>query len=109
MPIGSYEPIIMFFGMCNSPSTFQQMMNDVFSDEMHEGFLVIYMDDLMIFTHGIPKVEHVKLVHCILQKLRENNLSMKPSKCTLFVKSMDFLEMTVSKDSVSMDPAKVAA
>ena len=66
MPIGLYKPVIMFFGMCNSPSTFQQMMNGMFSDKMHEGFLVIYMDDLMIFTHGIPKVEHVELVKHIL-------------------------------------------
>src|SRR5437588_5810290 len=66
MPIGSYEPVVMFFGMCNSLSTFQQMMNDIFSDEMHEGFLVIYMDDLMIFTHDMSKAEHVKLVKWIL-------------------------------------------
>src|SRR5947209_5615966 len=45
--IGLYEPTAMFFSMCNSPSTFQQMMSNVFSDEMHEGFLVIYMDDFM--------------------------------------------------------------
>ena len=49
-PIESYELVVMFFRMCNSPSTFQQMMNDVFSDEMHEGFIVIYMEDLLIFT-----------------------------------------------------------
>ena len=48
-PIRSYEPVMMFFSMCNSPSTFQQMINNVFSDEMHKGFLVIYMDDLLIF------------------------------------------------------------
>src|SRR5437660_8492388 len=70
-PIGSYKPIVMFFGMCNSPSMFQQMMNNVFSDEMHEGFLVIYMDDLMIFTRNMSKAEHMKLVKCVLQKLRE--------------------------------------
>src|SRR5437660_12050910 len=51
-PIGSYEPVVMFFRMCNSLSTFQQTMNDIFSNEMHEGFLVIYMDVLMIFIHG---------------------------------------------------------
>ena len=48
MPIRSYELVVMFFGICNSPSTFQQMMNDIFSDEMHEDFLVIYMDDLIV-------------------------------------------------------------
>ena len=43
------------------------MMNDMFSDEMHEGFLVIYMDDLIIFTCGISKAKHAKLVKHILQ------------------------------------------
>src|SRR5438445_2035776 len=84
------------------------MMNNVFSDEIHEGFLIIYMDDLMVFTHDIPKAEHAKLVKQILQKLQENDLFVKPSKCTFFAKSMDFLGMTVSKDRVSMDPAKVS-
>ena len=106
--IGSYEPIMMFFGMYNSPSTFQQMMNDMFSNEMHKGFLMIYMDDLMIFT-CVPKVEHVKLVKHILQKLQENDLFIKPSKCIFFAKSVDFLGMTMSEDGVSMDPAKVSA
>ena len=85
------------------------MMNDMFSDKMHEGFLVIYMNDLMIFTCGILKAEHAELVKHILQKLWENDLFMKPSKYTFFAKSVDFLGMTVFKDRVSMDPAKVAA
>ena len=55
----------MFFRMCNSLSTFQQMMNDIFSDEMHKGFLVIYMDDLMIFTCDMSKAEYAKLVKWI--------------------------------------------
>src|SRR5947209_8770298 len=84
-------------------------MNDVFSNEMHEGFLVIYMDDLMIFMHDMSHDKHAKLVKQILQKLQENDLFVKPSKCTFFVKSMDFLGMTMSKDGVSMDPSKVSA
>src|SRR5438309_1946592 len=96
-PIGSYEPVVMFFRMCNSLSTFQQMMNDIFSDEMHEGFLVIYMDDLLIFMHDMSQAEHIKLVKHRLQKLRDNDLFMKPSKCTFFAKSMDFLGIIMSK------------
>src|SRR5437660_9943793 len=60
MPIRLYEPIVMFFGMCNSSSTFQQMINNIFFNEMHEGFLVIYMNYLMMFMHGICKLEHAK-------------------------------------------------
>ena len=48
------------------------------------------------------------MVKGILKKLRHNDLFMKPSKCTFFAKSMDFLGMTVSKDGVSIDLTKVA-
>src|SRR5438309_1584457 len=99
----------MFFGMCNSLSMFQQMMNDVFLDEMHEGFIVIYMDDLLIFTRDMSRGDHAELIKHILKKLRENDLFVKPSKCIFFAKSVDFLGMTMSKDSVSMDLAKVSA
>ena len=48
--LGLYEPMVMFFGLCNSPSTFQAMMNDTLKDKIEEGFCIIYMDDILIFT-----------------------------------------------------------
>lgn len=49
-PLGLYEPIVMFFGLCNAPATFQAMMNDGFKDMIAEGWLVIYMDDILIHS-----------------------------------------------------------
>ena len=40
----------MFFGLCNSPATFQAMMNDVFADMIAEGWLEIYMDDMLLHS-----------------------------------------------------------
>ena len=40
--------MVMFFGLSNSPATFQQFMNDSFKDMIAEGWLVVYMDDLLI-------------------------------------------------------------
>ena len=57
----------------------------------------------------MSKVEHVKLVKHILQKLKDNDLFVKLLKCTFFTKSIDFLRMTMSKDDMSMDLAKVSA
>ena len=54
---GLFEPTVMLFGLCNSPSTFQNMMNDIFKDEINEGWLLIYMDDILIFTDDHPKME----------------------------------------------------
>ena len=45
---GLFKPTVMFFGLCNSPATFQQFMDDLFRDMIAEGWLVIYMDDLLI-------------------------------------------------------------
>ena len=46
---GLFEPTMMFFGLTNSPATFQQFMNNYFCDMITEGWLVIYMDDLLIY------------------------------------------------------------
>jgi len=45
-----FEPLVMFFGMTNSPATFQTMMNDVFRTVIAEGVVVVYLDDILIFT-----------------------------------------------------------
>ena len=44
---GLFEPTVMFFRLCNSPATFQALMDDLFSDTIEEGWLVIYMDDML--------------------------------------------------------------
>jgi len=54
---GLYEPTVMFFGMCNSPATFQSMMNDYFADMIAQGWVLIYIDDILIFSEN-PKDHH---------------------------------------------------
>lgn len=44
------EPTVMFFEMCNAPATFQHMMNDGFQDMLAKGWIMIYMDDILIFS-----------------------------------------------------------
>jgi len=45
-----FEPLMMFFGMTNSPATFQTMMNDIFRTLIAKGIVVVYLDDILIFT-----------------------------------------------------------
>jgi hypothetical protein len=45
-----FEPLIMFFGLCNSPATFQHMMDNIFIVQMAKGWMIIYMDDMLIFA-----------------------------------------------------------
>ena len=47
---GLFKPLVMFFGLTNSPATFQTMMNQLFRSLINQGHIVIYMDDIMIFT-----------------------------------------------------------
>ena len=59
---GLFEPMVMFFGLTNSPAMFQMMMDDIFQEENNEGWLRTYMDDMIIATEDDPE-EHVKKVH----------------------------------------------
>jgi hypothetical protein len=49
---GLFEPQVMFFGMTNSPATFQTMMNALFREELRQDWLSIYMDDILIHTRS---------------------------------------------------------
>jgi len=55
---GSFEPLVMYFSLTNSPAMFQAMMNDIFHEEMLQGWLMDYMDDLMIYgkCNNMPKL-----------------------------------------------------
>ena len=64
---GLFKPLVMFFRLTNSPATFQRMMNDVFREEIVEGWVVIYMDDILVFSKMLE--EHQKQVSQILEKL----------------------------------------
>jgi len=102
---GSYEPLVMFFGLCNSPATFQTMMNDIFKELIDEGVVVVYMDDILIFTKTKEELE--KVTCRVLQILKDNNLYLKPEKCTFEAEKIEFLGLIVSENRVEMDPVKI--
>jgi hypothetical protein len=102
---GLYEPRVMFFGLCNSPATFQTMMNDIFRQEIDQGVVVVYMDDILIFTDTLE--EHRLVVKRVLQILQDNNLYLKPDKCVFETEKVEFLGLILSKDKVEMDPVKI--
>ena len=76
---GAFEPLVMYFGLCNSPATFQKMMNEIFHDM--SDVCVVYIDDLMIFTKSDNQEEHNKIVLEVLRRLEANDLFVKPEKC----------------------------
>ena len=111
---GLYEPTVMFFGLTNSPATFQTMMNSIFAQEMAESWLTIYMDNIVIHSQkGEEELEqtyqqwHQCLVRRVLQKLQQHNLFLKPEKCTFKQPSIEFLGVCVDQGIVQMDNTKI--
>ena len=97
----------MYFELYNSPTTFQAMMNEIFADM--DNVVVVYIDNLMIFTKTDNQAEHNKIVLEVLRYLEENNLFIKPKKCTFHATEVDFLSMIVGCDRIKMDQEKVKA
>jgi len=79
MHIGLFEPTVMFFGMTNSPATFQVMMNKILRDLINEGKVATFVDDVLVGTK--TKEEHNEIVEEILKRLEENDLYVKLEKC----------------------------
>ena len=77
---GLFEPMVMFFGLTNAPATFQSMMNFIFCKLINEGYVMIYMDDILIHTPNDVSL-HQHVVNDVLQILADNNLYLKPQKC----------------------------
>ena len=99
--------MVMYFRLCNSPATFQTMMNVIFSDM--DDVMVIYIDDLMIYTKMDNIQEHKRIVKKVLKCLEEHDLFAKPEKCTFSVKEVEFLGMIISREGIKMDDSKVKA
>ncbi len=106
MNLGLYEPCVMFFGLMNSPSTFQTMMDTIFQTLTTTREVVIYMDNILITTpDNIP--HHQQLVHQVLDKLEEHDLFLKPEKCTFEVPEIEYLGLIIGGGKVQMDLVKV--
>jgi hypothetical protein len=104
---GLYEPLVMFFGLTNLPATFQSMMNMLFKDEIDLEMVVIYMDNILIFTKTME--EHTEMINRVLKKLEENKLFLKPKKCLFHKSKVEYLGLIISHNTVKMDPLKVQA
>jgi len=97
-----FKPLVMFFGMTNSPATFQTMMNDIFQDLIAEGIMVVYLDDILIFTR--TEEEHTKAIRQVLQ---EHKLFLCPEKCEFCKERIEYSGLVILENEASMDLVKV--
>ena len=107
IPLGLFEPTVMFFGLTNSPATFQAMMNMIFQDLIIARKITVYMDNILIFSKTMA--EHVQIINQVLQILHDNDLYLKPKKCEFYKDELNYLGFTISKDHVAMEDSKVDA
>jgi len=77
--IGAYEPIVMYFGLTNSPATFQTIMNNLFHNMINQENIVTFIDNIIVATD--IEEGHDELVEEVLNRLEENDLFVKPEKC----------------------------
>lgn len=103
---GHYEYLVMPFGLCNAPATFQHLINDIFRDLLDQ-FVVIYLDDILIFSNSME--EHQRHVILILERLRKNRLYIKIEKCEFHQIEIQFLGYVISPNGLQMDSSKIKA
>jgi Reverse transcriptase (RNA-dependent DNA polymerase) len=103
---GLFKPMVMFFGMCNSPATFQAMMNFIFSDMIEGRKVIVYMDDILIFAENQEELQ--EQTKQVLQRLREHDLFLKPKKCEFNKLTMEYLGLIIQEGKLSMDPVKLS-
>jgi hypothetical protein len=101
---GLYEFTVMSFGLTNAPAYFMNLMNKVFMEYLVR-FVVVFVDDILIYSKSDSDHEgHLRLV---LQKLQDNQLYAKFSKCEFWIDKVPFLGHIISNGGISVDPAKV--
>ena len=102
---GSFEPMVMFFGLTNFPATFQAIMNELLRDLINTGKVAAFIDDVIIGTE--IEEGHDELVAEVIKRLKENDLYVKPEKCRWKVREVGFLGVVIGPERIKMEKEKV--
>ncbi|GBN99011.1 Retrovirus-related Pol polyprotein from transposon 297 [Araneus ventricosus] len=103
---GLCQFMVMPFGLCNAPSTFERLMETVLRGLTSEACLV-YLGGIIIV--GRTFEEHLNNIRKVFQRLQKANLKLSPKKCRFFRKEVSYLGHTISSDGVKTDPEKTKA
>ena len=102
---GLFEPMVMFFGLINSPATFQAMMNKLLRDLINTGKVAAFIDDVII---GMETEEgYDEIVAEVIRRLEESDLYVKPEKCRWKVREVGFLGVVIGLEEIKMEKEKV--
>jgi hypothetical protein len=101
---GLYEFTVISFGLTNAPAYFMNLMNKVFMEYV-DRFIVVFIDDIFIYSKNDS--DHEEHLRMVLQKLHDNQLYAKFSKCEFWIDEVPFLGHIISNGGIPVDPAKV--
>ena len=104
-PEGLFEPTVMFFGLTNSPATFQAMINELLRDLTNTGKVAVFIDDVIVGTE--TEGEYDELVVEVIRRLEENDLYVKPEKYKWKVREVEFLGVVIGPEGIKMEKEKV--
>ena len=103
---GLYEFLVMPFGVTNAPAQFMNMMNDVLDDYLDK-FVLIFLDNVLVYSANLE--EHAEHLRKILERLREQRLYAKASKCEVMKTLVEFLGQQITSDGMTPTEAKLKA
>jgi hypothetical protein len=106
-PLGLYELNVMQFGLCNAPSTFQRMVDEVLAKEKNSGHVEVYIDDILVHMKDVEMNRY--WTGRVLSKLEENRLFCRREKCQFEEDEVEFLRVQLKAGQVGISPKKVAA
>jgi uncharacterized protein YerC len=102
-PSGHYHFQKLSYGLSNSPSSLQRLM-DVILRNLTGEFCYVFIDDMLVF---VDTIEHARRLHKVLQRFEKANL-LHPGKCTYALPQVNYLGYVVSRDGVTASPRKYA-
>lgn len=104
--IGTYEWVMMPFGLKNAGATYQRAMNLIFHDLIGKS-MQVYIDDIVV--KSTSKQQHLEDLRIAFEKMRAFGLKMNPVKCGFGVSAGKFLGFLVKKTGIEIDKNKAQA
>jgi hypothetical protein len=103
---GHFEFLVMPFGLCNAPSTFQALMNDILDNYLWK-FVLVFFDDILIYSRTWE--DHLQHIRQVLALLQLNSVFLKKLKCSFGQIVVGYLGHIISDQGVAVDPDKIKA
>ena len=102
---GYFKNQVMFFCLSNASATFQGYVNKILAEKL-DIFVVIYLDDILIYTKD-PKQPHVEVVYWVLNQLQKHSLFANLKKCWFYQNEVYFLGYVILSKEISIEAKKI--